>query len=130
MSMQDRMAAAGQRVQKLKATVAAKPATPAKPRLRVHAGGLVTEAMIRRALGLPSPMERWLEAKAEQHAAGDRCPHCNGTGRYRFHTDAGRNEKCYRCHGKGKLDTKDMAFLARRLRGGEPLCWIVTAPAA
>lgn len=131
MSMQDRMAAAGQRVKQLKAAAeAVKPTKPVLPRLRVYMGGIVTSAMLRKALGLPSAMERWLEAKAQDHRPGNTCPHCQGTGRYRLHTRPGSNDKCYRCHGKGRLDDKDMAYLARRLRGGEPLCWVVSAPAA
>lgn len=106
------------------------PAAPAKPRIQVYMGGVVTRTMIRKALGLPSVLERWTESKVEEHKAGGRCPHCMGTGRYRFHTDASRNEKCFRCHGKGRLDEKDLAFLTRRLRGGEPLCKVVSAAAA
>lgn len=73
---------------------------------------------------------RWLEAKADQHVAGHTCPHCRGTGRYRFHTDSSRNEKCYRCDGKGVLSTKDLAFLNKRLGGAGPVCWVVSAAAA
>lgn len=73
---------------------------------------------------------RWLEAKADQHVAGHTCPHCRGTGRYRFHTDATRNEKCFRCDGKGTLNAKDMAFLNKRIGGAGPVCWVVSAAAA
>lgn len=73
---------------------------------------------------------RWLEAKADQHVAGHTCPHCRGTGRYRFHTDATRNEKCFRCDGKGVLNAKDLAFLNKRIGGAGPICWVVTAAAA
>ena len=73
---------------------------------------------------------RWLEAKADQHVAGHTCPHCRGTGRYRFHTDTSRNEKCFRCDGKGVIDAKDLAFLNKRIGGAGPVCWVVTATAA
>lgn len=73
---------------------------------------------------------RWLEAKADQHVAGHACPHCRGTGRYRFHTDTSRNEKCFRCDGKGTLNAKDLAFLNKRIGGAGPVCWVVTAAAA
>ena len=73
---------------------------------------------------------RWLEAKRTDHVAGSTCPHCNGTGRYRFHTDTSRCEKCFRCDGKGTLNAKDLAFLNKRLEGAGPICWVVTAAAA
>lgn len=133
MNMQERMAAAGKRLASIKATVAAAPAAPVekpKPIIRVRMGGVITKAMLRKALGIKSVIEKWAESKAAQHGVGSECPHCSGTGRYRFHTDAQRNERCYRCNGKGKLDARDMAFLNRRLQGGEPVCWVVTAPAA
>ena len=73
---------------------------------------------------------RWLEAKRTDHVAGSTCPHCNGTGRYRFHTDTSRCEKCFRCDGKGTLNAKDLAFLNKRIGGAGPVCWVVTAAAA
>lgn len=136
MNMQERMAAASKRLASIKATIAAAPAASAapaekpKPRIRVYMGGVVTRAMIRKALGIKSVIEKWAESKASQHGVGSVCPHCNGTGRYRFHTDPNRNERCYRCNGKGVLDARDMAFLNRRLQGGGPICWVTTAPAA
>lgn len=136
MNMQERMAAASKRLASIKATVAAapakpaEPAKPAKPAIRVYMGGVVTRAMIRKALGIKSVIEKWAESKAPQHGVGSKCPHCNGTGRYLFHTNPQRNERCYRCNGKGVLDARDMAFLNRRLQGGEPVCWVTTAPAA
>lgn len=75
-------------------------------------------------------LARWADAKRDQHRAGGTCPHCNGTGRYRFHTNVMRNEKCFRCDGKGTLTAKDLAYLDRRLGGAGPVCWIVSAAAA
>lgn len=111
------------------------PATPkvAKPRIRVRAGEIVTELMLKLALGIETAaqkLERWAESKREAHREGGACPHCSGTGRYRFHTQPGRNDKCYRCHGKGRLDRRDLAFLDRRIKGAGPICWVVSAPAA
>lgn len=130
MKMSERRAAAAARIKQLAEQAA--PA-PAKPRLRVYAGQLVTEAMVKMALGLETfaqKLARWAESKRESHVDGGACPHCNGTGRYRFYTDATRNEKCYRCDGKGRINQKDLAYLDRRLGGAGPVCWVVAAPAA
>lgn len=135
-TMAERRAAAAARLKAMTQTVVAeqpKPATPAKPRLRVYAGGIVTELMLKLALGIETAaqkLERWAESKREAHREGGACPHCSGTGRYRFHTQPGRNDKCYRCHGKGRLDRRDLAFLDRRIKGAGPICWVVSAPAA
>lgn len=105
---------------------------PAKPRLRVHAGATITDTMMKQALGIETTaqkLERWAESKRDQHVVGDTCPHCAGTGRYRLHTDATSNGKCYRCDGKGVINAKDLAFLARRTKGNEPICWITSAAA-
>lgn len=75
-------------------------------------------------------LSRWAESKAEQHRVGAVCPHCRGTGRYRFHADRSRNEHCYRCNGKGRLDSKDLAFFNKRRGGNGPICWVVSAAAA
>ena len=96
-------------------------------------GGLITTLAIKIALGIETAavkLARWAESKAEQHIAGSACPHCSGTGRYRFHTDGTRNERCFRCNGKGRLDAKDLGFLNRRLGGAGPVCWVVSATAA
>lgn len=109
------------------------PAKPAKPRIRVRAGAIITDLMLKLALGIETfaqKLTRWAESKREGHVDGGSCPHCNGTGRYRFHSDATRNEKCYRCDGKGRLDARDLAFLDRRAGGAGPICWVVSAPAA
>lgn len=109
------------------------PTAQPKPRLRVYMGGLVTTLAMKIALGLETAaatIGRWAESKAEQHTAGAACPHCSGTGRYRFHTDPTRNDKCFRCNGKGRLDTKDLAFFNKRLGGAGPVCWVRSAAAA
>lgn len=128
MNMTERMAAATARIKAMTPVV-----KPAKPRLRVYAGQVVTDLMMKVALGIETAAQkvaRWAEAKADQHVAGGKCPHCNGTGRYRLHTDATRNDKCYRCDGKGVLNLKDLAFLNKRVGGAGPICWVVSAPAA
>lgn len=137
MSMKKKMEAAAKRVAAMKAAAQAvdtKPAKPAKPAIRIHMGAALTEAMIRKALGLKTKAaeayERWQENKVGEHKEGGICPHCQGTGRYRFHTDPHRNEKCFRCHGKGSLNARDIAFLMRRVGGAGPICPVSTAPAA
>lgn len=111
----------------------AAPAKPAKPRIRVYMGGIVTDLMLKLALGIETAAQayqRWAESRAEQHVVGAVCPHCRGTGRYRFYTDRARNERCFRCNGKGRLDMRDLAFFNRRLGGSGPVCWVTTAAAA
>lgn len=125
MSFQDRMAAAAARNKAVLAT-----AKPAKPRIRVYAGQLVTEAMLKIALGIETAAQkfaRWAEAKADEHKVGGTCPHCKGTGRYHLHTQPGSNGKCYRCDGKGVLNIKDIAYMNSRVKGTAPICWITTA---
>lgn len=126
MKMSDRLAASAARIKALAAQAEVK---PAKPRLRVHAGQLVTEAMIKAALGIKT-LVSWAQSRRSEHKVGATCPHCQGSGRYRLHTRPGSNDKCYRCDGKGRLNEKDMAYLTRRLEGAGPVCWVASAPAA
>lgn len=129
-TMAQRRAASAARI---KAMTEAAVAAPVKPRVRVRAGALLTELAIKLALGLETAaqkLQRWAEAKRGQHVVGAACPHCSGTGRYRFHTDPTRNDKCFRCDGKGTLNERDLAFLDRRIGGAGPVCWVVSAPAA
>lgn len=131
MKMSERRAAAAARIKALTAEVNT-PALPAhvtylgerngKPHYRVM-------PTIERTRTAAQHVAMWAESKAEQHKAGGVCPHCQGTGRYFLHTKPGNN-KCYRCHGKGTLDSRDIAFLNRRLGGKGPICWVVTAAAA
>lgn len=128
-TMAQRRAAAAARIQALTETVA----KPAKPRIRVRAGEVVTDLMLKLALGIETAAQklaRWAESKRDEHVEGGICPHCSGSGRYRLHTQRGSNGKCYRCDGKGRLNHKDLAFFARRLSGAGPICWVTTAPAA
>lgn len=108
----------------------AEPTKPVKPRLRVRAGEVITKVMMQVALGIETTVQklaRWAESTKAQHIAGSECPHCKGSGRYRLHTDATSNGKCYRCDGKGVINAKDLAFLARRTKSNEPICWTTTA---
>lgn len=133
MKMSERRALAALRIQAIVAAAEIAPVVPPKPRLRVYMGGLITTLAIKIALGIETAavkLARWAESKAEQHTAGSACPHCSGTGRYRFHTDSTRNERCFRCNGKGRLDAKDLGFLNKRLGGAGPVCWVVSATAA
>jgi hypothetical protein len=107
----------------------AAPAVAAKPRIQVYMGGRVSIAMMQKALGLPTigdRMVKWAEAKIELRV-GATCDHCRGKGRYGFHTDSSRNDKCFRCHGKGIIDERDMGFINRRRDRGEPLSLVVSA---
>lgn len=127
MKMSERRAAAAVRIKELTAAVVI---APTKPRLRVRAGEIITKAMLQVALGIETTvqkLQRWAESTKAQHIAGSECPHCKGSGRYRLHTDATSNGKCYRCDGKGVINAKDLAFLARRTKGNEPICWATTA---
>ena len=129
-TMAQRRAASAARI---KAMTEAAVAAPVKPRVRVRAGALLTELAIKLALGLETAakkLERWAESKREEHTEGGKCPHCVGTGRYRFHTDPTRNDKCFRCDGKGVLNHKDLAYLAKRVGGAGPICWVRSAAAA
>lgn len=102
-----------------------------KPRMRVYAilGNEVVEAPVSEEPAVEAPRTRivWPTATVAQHAAGSSCPHCRGTGRYRFHTDRQRNEKCFRCDGKGRLDSRDIQFLQARIGGRGPVCEITSA---
>lgn len=133
MDIKEMMAAAAARNkarrEAVEAALKVAPAAPAKPRLRVYAGQLVTEAMIKAALGIKT-LVSWAQSRRSEHKVGATCPHCQGSGRYRLHTRPGSNDKCYRCDGKGRLNEKDMAYLTRRLEGAGPVCWVVSAPAA
>lgn len=129
-SMAERRAAAAARIKNLTENTVAK---VAKPRIRVRAGAIVTDLMLKLALGIETAAQtvaRWAEAKRTEHKVGELCPHCAGTGRYHLHTNRGSNGKCYRCDGKGRLNERDLAFLDRRAGGAGPICWVVSAPAA
>lgn len=68
-----------------------------------------------------------LPVESSRHEVGDTCPHCKGVGRYSAHLGHFRNEKCFRCDGKGELNEKDIALLDRRMQGAGPVCHVVTA---
>lgn len=134
MTMAERRAAAAARIKDM-AAAAAKTETPrAKrdtsllPRIRVVAGAALEVVMA--ALKVAKLTAMWQQSTAKEHVVGSTCPHCQGTGRYRLHTKPGSNDKCYRCHGKGTLDAKDLAYLNRRMGGAGPVCWVISAPAA
>ena len=133
MSMQDRMAAASQRVQKLMTET--KPAKTAKPRIRVRMGGVVTDDMLRAALGikpkavqqLNSAFQRLdLNRTVQSLRPGMDCPACKGTGT--------RFGNCYWCTSAGKprsgwgtLTSRDIGFVTARFGGNAPLCDVIAA---
>lgn len=144
-SLEERLAAAKAKREALEAKVAARlAATESKPTTKLPEGWVflgtcpitgkpryrTARAIAERIPSFAEKLAGWLKSKRTDHVAGGTCPHCNGTGRYRFHSDPSRNEKCFRCDGKGTLNTKDLAYLDRRLGGAGPVCWVVSAAAA
>jgi hypothetical protein len=100
-----------------------------KPRYRVRNGKIVIR--MRATLAKPEPKRvsnvfQLLPKERSEHHVGQACPHCLGKKRYSWHvTD--KTEKCFRCHGKGFLDARDLAFLRKRQQEGRAICHIVTA---
>ena len=117
MNLKEKLAQANAAAQAKAQELKAKAATT-KPRIRVAA---ILGDEVKPRPRLVWPTER------QAHKAGEKCPHCNGTGRYRFHTDHARNEKCYRCDGKGTLNAKDLSFYHKRVSGGGPLNLVMSA---
>jgi hypothetical protein len=68
-----------------------------------------------------------LPRESARHSTGGTCPHCLGSGRYSAHRGHFKNEKCFRCNGKGVLNSKDLAYLRRREAADEPVCRVATA---
>ena len=140
MDMQKRMAAASKRLATIKASVAAAPAAPVekpKPIIRVYMGGVVTKAMVCKALGLDEPEQviettpfKTLNLAQEVPGLqpGDTCPKCLGTG------ETSAAGVCYWCTSRGKprstwgiLTARDIAFIKARFETGNALCGRVTA---
>lgn len=113
-------------LKKVKAAKAEKP----KPRYRVRNGKIVMRMAA--TLAAPKPasnireVRRKLPREMGQHVIGGTCPHCLGSGRYGWHLQD-RREKCFRCHGKGHLDKRDIQFLAGRQGGAGPICHVASA---
>jgi len=68
-----------------------------------------------------------LPQENSKHEVGGTCPHCSGSGRYSAHRGHFTDEKCFRCDGKGILNSKDLAYLRRREAADEPVCRVATA---
>lgn len=133
MNIMEKLAAQRAKIESLKSTMNK---TPALPKGWVHLGERNGKPHYRTAPGVAVPKRRGnpvtslldrLPKERAEHKVGGTCPHCQGSGRYSAHRGHFRNEKCYRCDGKGVLNARDISFLNRRLSGGEPLCRVVTA---
>lgn len=94
-----------------------------KPHYRTTPGVAVSKPAVNPVLDILMT----LPVENSRHIEGGTCPHCEGIGRYSAHRGHFNNEKCFRCHGKGTLDAKDIAYLERRRQGAGPLCHIKTA---
>lgn len=121
MSMQRLMAMAEQ--------LKAKEVKKDKPRYRVRNGKIVLRMYA--VLAKPEPKRasnvvQLLPKEQSVHKLGDTCPHCLGKKRYSWH-NSDKTEKCFRCHGKGFLDARDLAYLAKRQEEKRPICHVVTA---
>lgn len=107
---------------------AAQPKVDTRPRYRVRNGKIVLRMYAELAKPKPASNVRLvLTRESRPHLLGVECPHCNGTGQYRWHLNHQRVEKCYRCNGKGQLDTRDLEFLTLRKEQKRPICHIVSA---
>ena len=100
---------------------------PEKPRYRVRNGKVVIRMYA--VLSKPKPASnvvQLLTRERSTHRVGETCPHCQGKKTYSWHM-YDRTEKCYRCHGKGFLDARDLMFLQRRQQESRAICHVVTA---
>jgi hypothetical protein len=94
-----------------------------KPHYRTTPGIAVPKPRKNAVLELLADLPR----EDARHSTGGTCPHCKGSGRYSAHRGHFNNEKCFRCDGKGILDSKDLAYLRRREAADEPVCRVATA---
>lgn len=103
---------------------------PEKPRYKVRNGKIVIQMQATLAEKKPASNIREIAKKlpkeSTQHIVGGRCPHCSGTGRYAWHL-YDKKEKCFRCHGKGFLNQRDIQFYNDRLGGAGPICDVQSA---
>jgi hypothetical protein len=133
MNMMERLAAQRTKINAMKEQLADAPITEVptgwvllgerdgKPHYRTTPGVAVPRknAVLELLKGLPRESAR--------HSAAGTCPHCKGSGRYSAHRGHFHNEKCFRCNGKGVLNSKDLAYLRRREAADEPVCRVATA---
>ena len=101
-----------------------------KPRYRVKNGKVVMRMAAVLAEPKPASNIRKVAAKLPtekgEHVAGGRCPHCKGSGRYAWHLYE-TTEKCFRCHGKGVLNNRDIQFYTNRINNGGPVNRVLSA---
>jgi hypothetical protein len=104
---------------------------PTKPRIRVRAGEVITNAMLAEALGIampePEPARKRLDINALRLVPGMICPRCNGSG----HSEWGA---CYWCtatskpkSGWGILSHKDIALIEARKESRRAVCDVIAA---
>ena len=119
-----------QRLQAMAEQLKAKPAPQKeKPRYRVRNGKIVLRMAAVLVKPEPKPASNVVQLLPKEqsvHKVGKTCPHCLGKKRYSWHVKE-KTEKCYRCHGKGFLDARDLAFLQKRQQENRPICHVVTA---
>lgn len=107
-----------------------------KPRIRVYAGGVVTNAMLAEALGIelpkpePKPVEvvrKRLNLDQIHLVPGMVCPRCQGSGKSEWGT-------CYWCTAESKprqawgvLSPKDIMLINSRRESRRAVCDVIAA---
>lgn len=107
-------------------------AVSGKPRIRVRAGGVVTDAMLAEALGieLPKPVEvlrKRLNLDQLHLVPGMICPRCQGSGKSEWGT-------CFWCTAESKprqswgvLSPKDIMLINSRRESRRAVCDVIAA---
>lgn len=110
--------------------------TTDKPRIRVRAGEVITDAMLAEALGIvlpepePKPVEvlrKRLNLDQLHLVPGMICPRCQGSGKSEW-------GNCFWCTAESKprqawgiLSPKDIALINNRREGNRALCDVIAA---
>lgn len=105
-----------------------------KPRIRVRAGEVITNAMLAEALGIAmpapepvAPVRKRLDLGALHLVPGMLCPRCSGSG----HSEWGN---CFWCTATSKprqawgvLSAKDIGLIRGRMAKASPVCDVIAA---